>query len=407
VLRLIARLNVGGPARHVIILDGGLRRRGFDTLLVHGAVGTAEGSLAWLADERGLPTRQIRGFGRAISLWDDVLAFGKIVALIWRWHPDIIHTHTAKAGALGRLAAFLFNLLHRRRKRCAVLHTFHGHVFTGYFGAAGSAVVRSTERALALITDRIVTISPAQEADLVRTFRVAPARKVVVIPLGLELQALLARTPEWRGMRKDLGYSANDYVIGYVGRLVPVKDLSTLLRGVADAVVRFPRLRLLIAGDGEERTGLTALAADLGLSERVRFLGWQSDLASLYASMDLFVLTSINEGTPVSLIEAMAAGVPSIATAVGGVPDVIEHGVTGTLIPPKNVDALSATIEQAMTSNDMMSTMASRARIRVANMYDAARLVRDIELAYREELSRRRGVTASYEATVGSGVAQP
>ena len=407
VLRLIARLNVGGPARHVILLDEGLRKRGFDTLLVHGSVGAAERSLESLAVERAVPTRYVPRFGRAISLRDDVLAFGTILMLMWRWRPDIVHTHTAKAGALGRLAAFLFNLSRRRGKRCAVLHTFHGQVFAGYFGAVGSALVRTTERALALLTDRIVTISPTQRDDITSRFAVADAAKVVVIPIGLELNTLLARPPEWRGMREALGYNARDYVIGYVGRLVPIKDVVTLLHGIAILIDVLPQLRLVVAGDGEERPLLAALVRKLGLSEQVRFLGWHGDLPSLYAAMDLFVLTSINEGTPVSLIEAMAAGVPSIATAVGGVPDVLEDGMTGVLIPPRNPGAVAAAIKHAVTNTAGSSAMAIRARARVAERFSAGRLVQEVDLTYRDVLARKRGLPGSYAAPVPSEVPQP
>ena len=158
-VRLIARLNVGGPARHAIILDDGLRARGFVTHLIHGSVAAGEESLAALAVDRGLPTTFVPRLGRAISLWDDVLAFGTILRLLWRWQPDIVHTHTAKAGAVGRLAAFVFNASRRRQKRCAVVHTFHGHVFEGYFSSFASALIRTAERLLSRLTDRIIAIS--------------------------------------------------------------------------------------------------------------------------------------------------------------------------------------------------------------------------------------------------------
>ena len=160
VLRVIARLNVGGPARHAVILNDGLQRRGFDTLLVFGAVGPTEGSLDELA--RNLPVERIPELGRRIRAWSDLRAFCRIVTLLWRWQPDIVHTHTAKAGALGRVAAVFYNTAARRARRAAVIHTFHGHVFEGYFGRFGTAAVRLIERTLARVTDRIVTISARQ-----------------------------------------------------------------------------------------------------------------------------------------------------------------------------------------------------------------------------------------------------
>ena len=391
VLRLIARLNVGGPARHAVILDDGLRRRGFDTLLVFGSVGPDEASLEELALERALPTVHIPELGRRIRAWGDARAFLSILKLLWRWKPDVVHTHTAKAGTLGRLAVLAYNVTARRPERCASVHTFHGHVFTGYFGRLGSALVRLVERALARITDRIVTISARQREDITTRFHVAPPSKVVVVPLGLELGALLAQHARSPGSREAFGLTANDFVVGYVGRLVPIKDLGTLLRGVAMAGERLPSLRLLVAGDGDERARLEALARELGLAGRVRFLGWQRDLPSLYSTMDLFALTSLNEGTPVSMIEAMAAGIPVAAAAVGGVPDVVEHGVTGQLLPPRDPQALSEVIFQTARQPERAAAMAARAKASVAERFDAGRLVQDIDGLYRRILLEARG----------------
>jgi glycosyltransferase involved in cell wall biosynthesis len=179
-------------------------------------------------------------------------------------------------------------------------------------------------------------------------------------------------------------------VIGYVGRLVPIKDVDNLLRAVALVQVQIPNLRLVVAGDGELRSPLETLAADLGLAERVTFLGWQQDLATVYGAMDLFVLTSLNEGTPVSLIEAMAAGVPVVATAVGGVPDVVEHAVTGMLVPPQQPDVLAAAIVAALTDAERTARMAARARTSVRDRFDSARLVQDTDMLYRRTLMQAR-----------------
>ena len=249
----------------------------------------------------------------------------RVVGLVWRWAPDVVHTHTAKAGTLGRIAALVYNVAARRSRRCAVIHTFHGHVLEGYFGPLGSAAVRAIERVLARVTDRIVTISVRQRDDITRRFSIAPPGKVVIVPLGLELGPLLALEERTAGLRSGASAAADEIVVGYVGRLVPIKDLETLVRGVALARPRLPRIRLLIAGDGDERPALEARVKELGLDDCVEFLGWRGDLAALYRRMHVFVLTSINEGTPVSLIEAMAAGVPVVATSVGGVPDVVER----------------------------------------------------------------------------------
>jgi glycosyltransferase involved in cell wall biosynthesis len=401
VLRVIARLNVGGPALHTVILNDGLRQRGYDTLLVYGSVGPQEASFEELAKARGLPTVYIPQLGRRISLFDDARAFAHVVGAIWRWSPDVVHTHTAKAGTLGRIAALVYNTASRRARRCAVIHTFHGHVLEGYFGPLGSAVVRAIERTLARITDRIVTISVRQREDITRRFGIAPARKVATVPLGLELGSLL-KLEDRAGGRLTVPTELEDVVVGYVGRLVSIKSLDTLVRGVAIARARLPKIRLLIAGDGEERPRLEQLVGELGLTDRVEFLGWRSDLASLYRRMHVFVLTSINEGTPVSLIEAMAAGVPVVASSVGGVPDVVDAGVTGVLVPPRQPEAVAAAIVAAIVEPDRAAVMAARARQSVRERFDSARLVQETEAMYRETLLEIRGASAVRTAVDGS-----
>jgi glycosyltransferase involved in cell wall biosynthesis len=401
VLRVIARLNVGGPALHTVILNDGLRQRGYDTLLVYGSVGPQEASFEELAKARGLPTVYIPQLGRRISLFDDARAFAHVVGAIWRWSPDVVHTHTAKAGTLGRIAALVYNTASRRARRCAVIHTFHGHVLEGYFGPLGSAVVRAIERTLARITDRIVTISVRQREDITRRFGIAPARKVATVPLGLELGSLL-KLEDRAGGRLTVPTELEDVVVGYVGRLVSIKSLDTLVRGVAIARARLPKIRLLIAGDGEERPRLEQLVGELGLTDRVEFLGWRSDLASLYRRMHVFVLTSINEGTPVSLIEAMAAGVPVVASSVGGVPDVVDGGVTGVLVPPRQPEAVAAAIVAAIVESDRAAVMAARARQSVRERFDSARLVQETEAMYRETLLEIRGASAVRTAVDGS-----
>ena len=311
-------------------------------MLVHGAVGAGEGSLEHLAQTGGLPVLMLPEIGPRISLFSDALAFAKLVKLMFREAPDVIHTHTAKAGTLGRVSAALYNATRRRSRRALVVHTFHGHVLNGYFGPVGNALVRSTERALATITDCIVTISPAQRSDIVSRFRVAPERRVAMIPLGLDLQALLTVTSGPSTLRRTLGIPAGDIVFGFVGRFVPIKDLGTLINAFATVVRAVPNASLLMVGDGPSRPEIEAAAHDLGISERVHFAGWTEDLTAVYGAMDVCVLSSLNEGTPVAVIEAMASGKPVVATAVGGVPDVVDDGRTGILVPARDPHRFAA-----------------------------------------------------------------
>lgn len=388
VVRIIARMNVGGPARHVALLHDGLTRRGFDTLLVHGSLDEGEASLEHLAGEQG-PTLFIPELGRRVRPYDDVRALWKLLRVIFRERPDIVHTHTAKAGALGRVAAIAFNLTRRRKRRCLVVHTFHGHVLTGYFPAATSRLIGWVERGLALGTDRVITLSPGQRQELVYTLGVAPEARTVVMPLGLNLEPLLnLKSP---GQRYELGIGRDDFVIGYVGRFVPIKDLPTLVRAFSQVTRVVPRAWLLLAGDGPARASLESLAVELGVSDRVRCLGWTEDLAAVYATMDLCVLSSLNEGTPVAIIEAMAAGKAVVATAVGGVPDLIEPHATGLLVPPGDTEALGDSICRLAADPGLRRRMGDAGRQRVAARYRHTRLVSDVEALYREGLAEKRG----------------
>jgi glycosyltransferase involved in cell wall biosynthesis len=390
ILRVIARLNVGGPARHVVLLDSGLRRRGHDTRLVHGSLAPGEASFEHLAAASGLPTTKIHELGRRISPLSDLRAFARLLRLVFHEAPDVVHTHTAKAGTLGRLAAGLFNMTRPRRRRCLVVHTFHGHVVTGYFRPTTSAAIRLAERTLARITDRVVTISPAQRDDIVNRFRVAAASRTIMIPLGLDLAPLArldAAAPQLRGA---LGIPLRAPVVGYVGRFVPIKDLATLVGAFARVVSRVPGAVLLMVGDGPVRSEIESLVATLHLQGQVRFLGWIEDLAPLYATIDICALSSLNEGTPVALIEAMAAAKAVVAPRVGGIVDVVEHERTGLLVPPGNPEALADAIARLATDAGERSRMGAAGRNAVVTRFSHERLVEDIDLLYASALLEKR-----------------
>jgi glycosyltransferase involved in cell wall biosynthesis len=311
--------------------------------------------------------------------------------LTLRESPDVIHTHTAKAGTLGRIAAFVFNATRRRRSRCIVVHTFHGHVLKGYFHPAISAIIRVVERALASITDRIVTISALQRREIVERFRITTAAKAALIPLGLDLQELLELRAGGPTYRAELGIPGEAVVVGYVGRMVPIKDLRTLVKAFGLALAKQPNLWLVLAGDGPIREDLQALADRSGIAERVRFLGWTEDLARTYATLDICALSSLNEGTPVAAIEAMAAGKAVASTAVGGVPDVIENGVTGLLVPPGSHEALAEALVLLATDPKERRRLGEAARLSVASRYSPQRLVEEIERLYVSALVEKRG----------------
>ncbi len=390
-LRVIARLNVGGPARHVVLLDRGLRQAGWSAQLVHGVVAPGEGSLEGLAEAGRVNAVRLAALGPRLHAFSDLRAFWALLKLMFRQRPDVVHTHTAKAGALGRVAAATFNATRRREHRALIVHTFHGHVLDGYFGAVGNFLVRSAERLLARMTDRIVTISARQRADIVERFNIAPANRVVTIPLGLELEGLLAG-PSDRSLRGSLTIGPDDFVVGYAGRFVPIKDLPTLMTAFFGLLQEVPTAWLVLAGDGPLRGDLERLAQNLAISSRVHWLGWIDDLIGLYGTMDLCVLSSVNEGTPVAAIEAMAAGRMVIATDVGGVADVIDNGRTGVIVPPRDPASLARAMIEAANDPRRRQRIAATARQEVSARFSWIRLVDDVDRLYRQALAQKRGL---------------
>jgi len=392
VIRIVARLNIGGPARHVTMLSRDLVPAGFDTLLVHGSLAHGEAPLDCPLGEH-VRTLQIPELGREVRLLHDMPAFVRLVRLVFAEQPDIVHTHTSKAGTLGRAAAFVYNLTRRRQRRCLVVHTFHGHVFHGYFGPFGSFAVRMAERLLGRVTDHVITISPRQSDDIVNAHRIAPASRVDVVRLGLELDALLALGPGETGLRGTLGFRPSDVVFGFVGRLVPIKDPATLVRAFATVIARVPHARLVFVGDGELRPELERLAASLGIASAVTFLGWRSDLCGVHATLDVLTLSSLSEGTPLALIEAMAAGRPTIATSAGGTPDVVADGITGLLVPARDPDALAEAMVRLASDLALRTRLGAAGRARSLE-YRLERLVAEVERVYRRGLERKRSQPA-------------
>ncbi|MFH1491261.1 MAG: glycosyltransferase, partial [Pseudomonadota bacterium] len=326
ILRIIARLNIGGPAIHVQLLTKGLDRERFESTLVTGSLSPEEGDMSYLFDPAEKQPIVIPELQREIRPFHDV----KVISRIWRIlneeKPDIVHTHTAKAGTVGRLAALLYNLF--SRKKIKLVHTFHGHVFEGYFGRVKSKVFIWIERFLASRTDRIIAISETQKKELSGKYQIAPASKIHVIPLGFDLTPFLSNKTSRGEFRKDISIGENTILIGIVGRLVPIKNHHMFLESAKILLENSPDLKVKFAiiGDGELRKELENYCMELGLHDHVIFCGWIKDLVPVYADLDILALTSDNEGTPVSIIEAMASSVPVIATDVGGVRDLLETG---------------------------------------------------------------------------------
>jgi glycosyltransferase involved in cell wall biosynthesis len=386
VIRVIARLNMGGPALHVAYLTAGLAERGYDTTLVAGSLARGEDSMAFVADELGVDVVRIDELHREISPFRDALAIVRLARLIRRLRPEILHTHTAKAGAVGRLAA----LLAGDARPPIVVHTFHGHVLRGYFDPVRAGAFRLLERWLARISTVLVAVSPEVRDDLVG-LGVAPREKFVVIRLGIELEERVAAEETTRSeTRRLMGVSPARFLVGWIGRMTSVKRTDDVLRTVGALRDLGVDACLCMVGDGPDRETVERRAHELAIMRNCLFLGYQEDVAPFYAAFDAMVLPSGNEGTPVSAIEALAAGCPVVASRVGGVPDVVEDGVDGFLVEPGDVEGMAERLARLAADSALRTRMGAAGRARVLPRYAVARLVDDVDGLYRSLLAGRR-----------------
>lgn len=387
VLRVIARLNVGGPALHVTYLGSELDRLGYETTLVAGRVSADEGSMEHIAEQAGLHPIYLPELQREISPLLDVNAVRSLLRLIRELKPDVLHTHTAKAGAVGRAAALLAGSDRPR----AVVHTFHGHVLRGYFPPRRAEMFARLEQGLARSTDALVAVSPQVRDDLV-ALGVAPPERIVVIRLGLDLVARTAGDPDAGvGLRRELDVPETACVVGWLGRMTEIKRVDRLVAAFAQLAARRPDAYLLLAGDGPLRGRIEAQIGELGLRDRCRLVGFREDVASVFAASDVMALTSANEGTPVSLIEASAAGLPLVSTDVGGVRDMLRDGETGFLVTPDDLDGFADRLAVLADDPKLRRRLGDQGRAFVVPRYAIERLVGDVDGLYRELLTPRSG----------------
>ena len=365
VLRIIARMNVGGPAWQSSVLTRGLVEHGFETRLLTGQVDGGEADFVSLRDPE-LPVVEIEGLGRSLRMGGDLRAFVAIIREIRRFNPHIVHTHTTKAGVVGRIAAMLTGVPVR-------VHTFHGHVLRGYFSPTVTRLVAVVERMLARRTTALVAVGERVRDELLAA-GVARRDRFTVIPPGVALLPVVDRAEA----RIALGLSSDGPVVLFVGRLTAVKRLDRLLEAFAEVRDRVPDAVLVVAGEGDLTDEVRLVAASLG--DSVRLVGWQSDVARLYASADLVVISSDNEGMPVTLIEAAMAGIPSVTTDAGSAREVVLAGVTGIVTALDSVAV--ATGLARLLDNDLCKQMGASARERAEAKFGTRRLLSDHEDLY-------------------------
>jgi glycosyltransferase involved in cell wall biosynthesis len=385
VARIITRLNIGGPAIQAITLSSGLNAYGFQTHLIHGRLDAGEGDIRTVLDGRHVQSLQIDLLRRPVDPLADARAAQAVYRELCRFQPHIVHTHTAKAGTVGRLAAMAYNRLHGRTRPVKVVHTYHGHVFEGYFRPWISSAFMTVERQLARATDVVIAISPRIRDEIVDTYRIARPTQVRVVPLGFELGRFTAIDRAGRlEARRGLSLPATVPVVTTVGRLTSIKRQDLFLGMAAIIAARHPDALFLVVGDGTLRPALERRAHDLGIAGRVRFLGWRADLPAIYGATDVFVMTSDNEGTPVALIEALAAGVAAASTDVGGVRDVMPETAGQFVVPRGNPEALADAVITLLSSEEHRNALGAAGRASVVARFGLDRLLRDISALYHD-----------------------
>lgn len=392
VLRILNRINVGGPVLNVAYLSKYLQPE-FETKILVGNIEEGEGDASYILNGMGLSFEKVPTMFRALHPIRDFKALLFIIRAMNEYQPDIVHTHAAKAGALGRFAC-----LFTKKRPQVILHTYHGNVFDGYFSPLKTKVFLFIERSLAKISTGIISISKRQKEELVSSYSICDSDKIKVIPLGFELEKfqdnLLNKRLEGR---KEFSVDDNTVLLVITGRLTEIKNHKFFL----DVVAKCKKLvsvkfKSLIVGNGELYGDLKAYAISLGLCVAeennppleydVLFTSWRKDIDYINAAADVAVLTSNNEGTPVSIIEAMAAGKAVLTTNVGGVEDFIETGISG-VVSKRDLEEFSEHLIKLIVDRDYRENLGNHAKPKAFQLFSRERLIKDMQTYYTQLLS--------------------
>lgn len=404
ILRIVSRFNIGGPSIHVKNLTEGTAKSRFTTILITGSISPNEGDMSYITKFNDHVRIVVSQLQREINPYKDLLALSKITKIIYRFKPDIVDSHTSKAGTISRLAAFIYNIFQERK--VVTVHTFHGNVLDGYFSRKKSFIILVIEKLLAKITNQIIAISETQKWELSNSYRIAQPDKIATIKLGFDLTPFLNSSNQRHFLRRKLGLTQDTLLIGIVGRMAPIKNHRMFLDAgklLLDKIAS-NRINFILVGDGEERQSLETYAQHIGIGKHVIFYGWEKNIPMIYADIDILALTSRNEGTPVSVIEAMAASVPVVTTGVGGIKDLLgrfeaerpgraafkicERGI----LCPKDDSVTFAEALRYMIESDYLqdSRRFIKAREYVMENYSVDRLVSDMEKLYEKLLTANR-----------------
>ena len=390
VLRIINRFNLGGPTYNAAYLTKHLPEE-FETLLVGGQKDESEDSSEFIVESLGLSPHIIPEMRREVNLKMDRIAYKKIKQLIRDFKPDIVHTHASKAGALGRLAA-------HRMKVPVIVHTFHGHVFHSYFGARKTDAYKRIERYLAKRSSAIIAISPLQKQELSEQHKIAPPEKFEVVPLGFDLDRFQAdKEAKRKAFREHYQLEDDEVAVGIIGRLVPVKNHALFLQAWKKVADQNSKCRAFIIGDGESRGEIEAMATSLGIDftdypnaprkASLTMTSWIKDVDRALAGLDVVTLTSLNEGTPVSLIEAQASNTPIVSTKVGGVADIVKAGETAFLVDHDDAEGCANHLLQLANDAELRERMSKQGWEFVNERFHYRRLAGDVANLYHRLLS--------------------
>lgn len=383
VLRIINRFNIGGPTYNATFLSKYLSDD-FETILVGGLPEEGESDSLHILEEYGVTPVLIEEMKRLPSFQSDRKAYLRLKEIIREFKPDIVHTHASKAGALGRKAAY-------ELKVPIIVHTFHGHVFHSYFGKLKTYLFKSIERRLAKRSTGIIAISKLQKEELTQEHKICTEKKVVVIPLGFDLHKFHENLEEKRiKVREEYNIQKDEIAIAIIGRLAPIKNHSLFLKVIERVAQQTKKsLAVFIVGDGTERENIEKTIAEMDLGSHVRFIltSWIKDIGTFNAGMDIMCLTSNNEGTPVSLIEAQAANIPVVSTDVGGVRDVVQDGETGFVVPKRSPEKFSEKLLLLVEDENKRKKMSQNGWAFVEQKFHYTTLVKNMESYYRKLLN--------------------
>lgn len=392
VIHLITRFDKGGSAENTFLTVRGLDKSQYDVLLIHGpshesAMGEEEQAAVHdnlsEAERAGVRLMTVETLIRNVHPLQDARAFRTLRRIFLSERPQIVHTHTSKAGILGRWAAWL-------SRTPIIIHTPHGHVFWGYFNRGVSLFYALLERLTACITDKIITLTEQEKKDHL-ALDIAPEDKFEVIHSGVDLDQFRAVHTHRKESKKAPGVPGDDLIVGAVGRLTEIKGYRFLVEAAPKVLALLPNTSFLLLGDGEQLGDLKRSATALGVQDRFRFLGWQRNVPEIMSSFDIFVHPSLNEGMGKVIVEAMALGKPVVASSVGGILDLVHHGVNGLLIPPADPLALADAMLRLLEHPEERSRLGTKG-METAGRYDAVSMVEKIDHLYRDVMGRKEGI---------------